>query len=423
MRYKLLLQLLLCGALVACQSRHVVNEGDQVDITDIIDAYKSDPSDPNLEDVPETERIRPMGMVFKKDTLLMTTSGSTPFLKVAVDAYNSFMILHNVYRDVEIYERWSDLNDCLNEENLDDLNNWENEFIRQKYIFLNMDITRLERFCRSKEGQETYKSYLKSQMKRYQYVIDAGTLVPGIKQYNTSVIKDKKMRASLDEYKTMMLELVERDEPWDDTRNPVNAYKYSYNGILPDIHYPDGEKMEKSREEAMTRFIEMGFELLNDALSDCEGDSLLRVMSAINDCGSFEEQCAMAMASIPMFRGDDTPWVLCIMKSLLDSGYYMLLLQQFWHAWRVLYQFECCGLSIDSSIPNSYYNSMKKKVFAAYIRHLEANPDDEQAFYATMKLLIKRNLCRYGDVPGGNEALTEMQEFYGDASNALSWYR
>lgn len=111
------------------------------------------------------------------------------------------------------------------------------------------------------------------------------------------------------------------------------------------------------------------------------------------------------------------------MKSLLESGRYTLMLQQFWHSWRVLYQFECCGLSIDSSIPNSYYNSMRKKVLATYIRHLEANPDDEHAFYAAMDLLVKRNLCRYGDVPGGNEALTDMQEFYGDASNALSWYR
>jgi len=142
-----------------------------------------------------------------------------------------------------------------------------------------------------------------------------------------------------------------------------------------------------------------------------EKNRLSLILRGLSDCQTFDEQCSLwlnwANSQESIYEGK---WIVAVAEALMKSGKYCLLLNEVWMIWRCLFQVEYMGLSRDSSIPNDYYNDMRKRCYLTCLKRIESHPEDVFAMNCASTIGGRSNLNRFGGNPMGNEAMVE--EFY-----------
>ena len=135
------------------------------------------------------------------------------------------------------------------------------------------------------------------------------------------------------------------------------------------------------------------------------------MLGALNECSTFDEQCSLFLNWIDSKEAEmDDEWIIAVAGRLIDSGKYNPCLNDIWLVWRCLFQIQYCGISRDSSIPNGFYNDMRKKCYLTCLKRIESHPDDVFAMNCAAFIGGRTNINRIGQALFGNEALTEMAE-------------
>lgn len=147
-------------------------------------------------------------------------------------------------------------------------------------------------------------------------------------------------------------------------------------------------------------------------------DSLKRlnmILHAINDCKTFDEQCSLLMnwADNELSRFDDQ-WIVAVAARLINSGKYNPCLNDIWIMWRCLFQQTYCGMSHDSSIPNDFYNGMRKQCYLTCLKWINGHPTDVFAMNCAAAIAGRSNLNRFGPFMFGNQGVTEEREILPD---------
>lgn len=138
------------------------------------------------------------------------------------------------------------------------------------------------------------------------------------------------------------------------------------------------------------------------------------VLKHVSEAQTFEEQCGIVLACSSHNETFADVWSLKLMRQLLESGRYSLLLDRMWIIWRTLSQTTLCGTSRDSIIPNYSYEKMRKKVFATLIGQMSKEPSDKMIRVQALVLCSYSHLIRNGSFIYGNDAALYMHYYCPD---------
>ena len=202
-------------------------------------------------------------------------------------------------------------------------------------------------------------------------------------------------------------------EEWCENDNSMDLL-LRLSGIIEKRAY----KYYSRQEDFVDSLTDLGNELRNATKAQLETyqhtDSLNRLrymLGALNECSTFDEQCSLFLNWIDSKEAEmDDEWIIAVAGRLIDSGKYNPCLNDIWLVWRCLFQIQYCGISRDSSIPNGFYNDMRKKCYLTCLKRIESHPDDVFAMNCAAFIGGRTNINRIGQALFGNEALTEMAE-------------
>lgn len=146
-----------------------------------------------------------------------------------------------------------------------------------------------------------------------------------------------------------------------------------------------------------------------DLYKQSDAEKRLELMlHLLNDCRSFDEQCSLLLnwANCDDSKIED-PWIVAVAGRFLKADKYNPCLNKIWMVWRCLFQSEYYGISRKSSIPNKYYNEMRKRCYLTCLKRIETHPDDVFAMNCAAAIGGRENITRFGEFPFGNDAPSE----------------
>ena len=131
---------------------------------------------------------------------------------------------------------------------------------------------------------------------------------------------------------------------------------------------------------------------------------------AVCSATSFEQQCVISLCSVGKVPGEV---VLPCIRELLGSGKYSKYQFIMWLGWRSAMQYFFYGTSRDVQIADEYYNQYRKLAFLSTLRHCNANPTDQTALMILELFCSTGNIVRNGSFPNGNDAVTDYRMVFG----------
>jgi len=141
------------------------------------------------------------------------------------------------------------------------------------------------------------------------------------------------------------------------------------------------------------------------------------ILREVKRAKTFDEQCAIALACCLSYESYCEVWSLRLLRCLMESGRYSVLLERMWNVWKLLSQIDYCGLSRDSIIPNCSYDLVRKQIYMTVVKHLASHDGDDQAFVMSIFLAGRDGIIRNGSFIMGNDALLDLNivcpNFYG----------
>lgn len=182
------------------------------------------------------------------------------------------------------------------------------------------------------------------------------------------------------------------------TKIESQAYRYYTNeeAFVDSLDAMTKELADKTRTQ---------FELYKRADADKRLELMLHLLS---DCKTFDEQCSLLLNWADCEESEvEDPWIVAVAGRLLRADKYNPCLNNLWIIWRCLFQTEYYGISRDSSIPNDFYNEMRKRCYLTCLKRIEAHSDDVFAMNCAAAIGGRVNINRFGEFPFGNEAPTE----------------
>lgn len=152
---------------------------------------------------------------------------------------------------------------------------------------------------------------------------------------------------------------------------------------------------------------------LVSAMGKCsDQDSCLDMFfHAIQEAPDFDSQCALAMGCIETVPSE---FVLPVMQALLESGHYGKYNFIMWLGWRSAMQYFYLGPSRDSRIGDTYFNIQRKNSFLAACDYLKNHPNDFSALLTMEWLCTTSNITRNGSNPYGNESPLDYDMVFGE---------
>ena len=173
-------------------------------------------------------------------------------------------------------------------------------------------------------------------------------------------------------------------------------------------YYDDEDAFAYALDSVLERAESMAQDRFQRYLDADENGQLRVILNELNNCKTFDEQCALWRNWADSDKSNmEDEWLVAVGDRLMRSGKYSPLLGRIWLTWRALCQSIHFGLSRDSSIPNHYYNEFRKMVYIACLRRIERHPDDIYAIHCAYSTGGRINLLRYGESDMGNDALME----------------
>lgn len=191
----------------------------------------------------------------------------------------------------------------------------------------------------------------------------------------------------------------------------IEAYAYKF--------YMNEEAFVDSLDELTTELSDKTkpqFAMYKQSDSDKRVELMLHFM---NDCRTFDEQCSLLLNWADCEESElEDQWIVAVAGRLIKAEKYNPCLSKVWMVWRCLFQSQYYGISRDSSIPNGYYNEMRKFCYLTCLKRIEKHPNDVFAMNCASAVGGRVNINRFGEFPFGNEAPTEtfycLPNRYGD---------
>lgn len=247
---------------------------------------------------------------------------------------------------------------------------------------------------------------------------DSEEIISSIKGISDNVVRDRQTRTAAKLYKDKLLRLMGKNSYDDEEADSVFS---ASNEALGDMSaaiekeaymfYGDEDRFIDSLHAMRNELDSMTAKAYNKYVRT---DSLKRVrkmLRSLNACETFDEQCSLLQnwANNELSMQDDE-WIVAVAYKLLDSGKYNPTLNDIWIMWRSLFQQFCCGSSHSSSIPNDFYNGLRRKCYLTCLKRIEQHPGDVFAMNCAASIGGRTNLDRFGQYPFGNQATADEME-------------
>lgn len=237
-------------------------------------------------------------------------------------------------------------------------------------------------------------------------------IMQSIRALDENIIRDEELCENAGNYKdSILLFLSMGIDEWDDAHNPWKTLQAYSNAINKKscYYYDDIEVFQHSYDSIVSVAERMGKDKFQHYLNAGEEEQLHVILTELNNCKSFDEQCALWMnwGNCDKSLMED-PWLVEVGKNLLESGKYSPILQRVWISWRALCQLCFLGYSKDSNIPDNYYNAYRKTCYQTCLKRIEKHPGDIFAMNAAASIAGTPNIKRFGINDLGNEAIVDL---------------
>lgn len=146
-----------------------------------------------------------------------------------------------------------------------------------------------------------------------------------------------------------------------------------------------------------------------DTISDVSLRTIA-MLDAVAVAGSFQRQCEFALASVGRIPFEVS---VTLMRQLLESGKCSNYQFVLWLGWRSSMQYIFYGLSRDSQIADQLYNEVKNSAYASALKYSDANPDDLCARLNLEFFCSTGNITRNGEYANENGARTDFELVFG----------
>lgn len=234
-----------------------------------------------------------------------------------------------------------------------------------------------------------------------------------IKKLDIGILKDKEIRLAAKMCQDSLLALM--DLPFDDRIEdiPIGECIDTFTNLVEEKMFSYVTNWDSFNERHSDLVASLGGKDVMKSLmryENANAETQLKViLDELNSSRNFNDQIILwgLWANSNKSRDEDE-WIVAIGERLLGSGLYCPILDNTWLTWRALCQSMYFGLSRDSSIPNQYYNEIRKNCYCACLRRIQSHPDDIFAMNCAYNLARTCNLNRYGQFDYGNNALVEM---------------
>lgn len=235
-----------------------------------------------------------------------------------------------------------------------------------------------------------------------------------IKRVDCSIISNDSIREYAHDYKEYILSILSNNT------NPIADDSVSYNKayteystfktILAD-KYHISKYGEFTREEYWKAYDKNRLIADYDYIYKLRGDSTTKTAKYLKGLvkkeTNFDEKCIYALE----YAHTNETSTVKVLEMLMNEKKYSIYLFEIWRTWRCLLQRKE-GLSKDSNIPNSIYNTMKMICASTIINYILQYPPDLMAINQYLVLSFTDNIHRYGPYPYGNQsAMEEMLLF------------
>ncbi len=348
-----LITILLGAALASCQGSSS-EHAEPVDLSPVRErctaALSQDVSVlSNFEGVDILQYSTPTG---QSDFLIAdTVRVSSTELQGAVDRYNSYLTMHNIWSQYELF--------ILGQEN--------------------------------------------------DYMMDYVGIMEAIMSFSTDALKDENVKNLIQKsQKELCKEIgsVAFGSQSDDPTQPIQELgEYlSYNSLFV-------PRTTRARDAAITRQLQWHKAIDTDyyrRVSQTENkDSLAYIfMDAMDHADSFDSQCATALVSVGVVPGEV---VLPYLGALLASDRYSPYTFLMWLGWRSAEQYFFIGAARDAQIADEYFNIFRRSAFLATLRYCDSHPADNTARMILELLCSTGNIIRNGSYQFGSDAYPDFQ--------------
>lgn len=233
-------------------------------------------------------------------------------------------------------------------------------------------------------------------------------IVAGINAISEDCIRDMELRKAAKTYKDGIVIMMKRSfEEWDEDDHPMNLLSAFVDKINTKSYkfFTDEDKFVDSLNAINNELLDATNAIM-ELYGQTEADKRLEMMlHSLDDCSTFDEQCSLLLnwANSPEAELEDE-WIVAVAERLMNSGKYNPCLNNIWLIWRCLYQYNYCGISRGSYIPNSVYNDMRKKCYLTCLKRIEMHPDDIFAMNCAAAIGGMVNINRVGQYKFGNQA-------------------
>ena len=230
-----------------------------------------------------------------------------------------------------------------------------------------------------------------------------------IQKMDVDIIRDKDLRSATQNYKDSMRLLMTGvlDEEGVSASDLIEPLSHVIKRKTYRLY--DDEKRFAMSLDSLTDVAEgMVMDKFRKYQDADEQNQLKVILHELSTCRNFDEQCSLwrNWANCEKSLIEDE-WLVGVGMLLMQSGNYSPILHRVWITWRALCQSRYYGVSRDSTIPNPYYNEIRKRCFITCLKHLESHPEDIYAMNCALVLGSRSNLNRYGQNLFGNEAVIE----------------
>lgn len=275
----------------------------------------------------------------------------TPELQGAVDRYNSYLTIHNIWSQYELF--------ILGQEN--------------------------------------------------DYMMDYVGIMEAIMGFSTDALKDENVKQLIQKSQKELCKgigSVAFGSQGDDPTQPVQElgeYLSQYSLFVP--------KTARARDAAIAMQVEWHKAVDTDyyrTVSQMNNkDSLsFYFMDAMDKAQSFDSQCAMALVSVGVVPGEVVlPYIGALLSSDRYSPYTFLM----WLGWRSAEQYFFIGAARDAQIADEYYNIFRRRAFLTTLRYCDSHPKDNTAHMILELLCSTSNIIRNGSYQFGSDAYPDFQ--------------
>lgn len=243
-------------------------------------------------------------------------------------------------------------------------------------------------------------------------LVSNDSIISAIRNVNYNAVKDPRYSKQALRFKNQMVSLLRDKTSWSEKHSPGYA-AYQYDSLVTN---------RIALEIVDTTMIDKYFNSIDSLLLRClsvqeeiskyeEGKRFKAILDKIQQARSFDEQCAIALVCSSRSSTYNGLWSLRLLKQILESGHYSILLERMWIVWRAFAQQDMCGMSRDSYIPNYNYDKLRKRIFKTIVKHLSNSNDDKMAIIQTVFLASHPCLIRNGSFIAGNDAPMEIMNY------------